>query len=176
MPKIALILGGAASGKSDVAETVVLASGLRPVYIATAQPFDDEMRAKIAAHRAARDATWDTIESPLDLVTPLRAAASDSFVLVDCLTLWLSNLLLAGRDPDAETAALLDALAAAAGRVALVSNEVGQGIVPDNALARRFRNAQGRLNRRLAAVADPVVGVMAGLPFALKGTLPRALA
>ncbi|WP_226779597.1 bifunctional adenosylcobinamide kinase/adenosylcobinamide-phosphate guanylyltransferase [Oceaniglobus trochenteri] len=176
LPNLSLVLGGASSGKSDLAERLVALVPLRRVYIATAQTYDDEMRAKIAAHQAARGPGWHTIEAPLDLAAPLAGLGEGDIVLIDCATLWLSNHLIAGSDPETITTALQNALAQAPCPVVVVSNEVGQGIVPENALARRFRNAQGRLNRNLAAQADLVVAVMAGLPLALKGDLPEGLA
>ncbi|MDX8351718.1 bifunctional adenosylcobinamide kinase/adenosylcobinamide-phosphate guanylyltransferase [Cognatiyoonia sp. IB215182] len=168
LPKISLVLGGAASGKSAYAENLVLSMGLAPIYIATAQSFDDEMTAKIAAHQEARDAKWHTIEEPIDLPAVLAQRSSDQAVLIDCATLWLSNLLLGAHDLDARCADLVTALQNCDAPVAVVSNEVGQGVVPDNALARRFRNAQGRLNQQIASIADRVVVVMAGLPMTLK--------
>lgn len=171
--EIALIIGGARSGKSASAEMLVTARGLRRIYIATAEARDDEMRARIAQHRDDRGPDWATVEAPLDLAGALAQVPGGAAVLVDCATLWLTNHLLAGHDLDAETDRLLAALAACPAPVALVSNEVGWGIVPDNALARTFRDAQGRLNQRLAAQADLVLGVMAGLPFALKGAWPQ---
>ena len=137
------------------------------MYVATAQAFDDEMRTRIAEHRARRAAGWRTVEAPLALLDALRGAGNAP-VLVDCLTLWLSNLLLADADLDAAEAALDAALGRAAPTV-LVSNEVGLGIVPDNALARRFRDHAGRLHQRLAARADRVVLTVAGLPLFMKG-------
>ena len=165
--QLTLVLGGARSGKSRYAEA--LTTRLPPpwVYIATAQAFDDEMRARIAEHRARRAAGWRTVESPLALPDALRDAGNAP-VLVDCLTLWLSNLLLADADLSAAEAALDAALGRAAPTV-LVSNEVGLGIVPDNALARRFRDQAGRLHQRLAARADRVVFTVAGLPLFVKG-------
>jgi adenosylcobinamide kinase/adenosylcobinamide-phosphate guanylyltransferase len=130
------------------------------------------MRARIARHRADRGDGWKTIEAPLDLCTALAAAGQDEVVLIDCATLWLTNHLLADHDLESETALLLAALAACPAPVIMVSNEVGWGIVPDNALSRTFRDAQGRLNQRLATQADLVVGVMAGLPMLLKGRMP----
>ena len=134
------------------------------------------MRCRIAQHRADRGAGWQTVEVPRDLAGALAAVPADAVVLVDCATLWLTNHLLAEADLDAQSAGLLAALAACAAPVAVVSNEVGWGIVPDNALARRFRDAQGRLNQQMAAQADLVVAVMAGLPMALKGAVPRGVA
>lgn len=171
-PRLTLITGGAASGKSRFAEGLVAASGRNKVYVATAQAWDDEMRAKIAAHQAQRGPDWRLIEAPTDLVSALKAAAPKDILLIDCLTMWLSNLMMADADPETETAALREALGISAARIVCVTNEVGQGIVPENALARRFRNAQGRLNQAVAADADLVVAVMSGLPLVLKGTLP----
>jgi adenosylcobinamide kinase/adenosylcobinamide-phosphate guanylyltransferase len=169
LPAITLVLGGARSGKSRHAEALVLASGLEPVYLATAEALDDEMVARIACHRARREPAWRTVEAPLDLAAGLeREAASDRAVLVDCLTLWLSNLLRAERDVAAETVALTATLGRLAGPVVLVSNEVGQGIVPANPLARRFVDEAGRLHQAIAARADRVVLMVAGLPHVLK--------
>jgi len=171
--RLTLVLGGAASGKSAFAERLVLAHrGATPVYIATAQAFDAEMTDKIAQHRRQRGANWRTLEHPLDAAAALGSLGADAAVLLDCATLWLSNQMLADADLAAETDRLLAALASCAAPVVVVSNEVGQGIVPDNALARRFRNAQGRLNQRLAAAAGQVVLLVAGLPMVLKGELP----
>lgn len=165
-----LVLGGARSGKSRHAQAAAEAAGGELVFIATAQAFDDEMAARIARHRADRDSRWQTHEAPLDLPDAIRAADGDgTTVLVDCLTLWTSNLLLAGHDIPAATQALVAALEAAASRIVLVANEVGFGIVPDNALARAFRDAAGLLNQRVAAVATQVDLVVAGLPLRLKG-------
>ena len=172
LPKLSLVLGGASSGKSSFAEGLVLGSGLAPVYIATAQVWDAEMAAKVAAHRAQRGPGWRTVEEPLDIAAVLAGVTADEAVLIDCATLWLTNLILTDADPDAVLAGLTTALAACPAAVVIVSNEVGMGIVPDNALARRFRAAQGGLNRDLATRAGLVVAVMAGLPLVLKGTLP----
>ena len=162
------VLGGARSGKSRHAQAVAeaaaasLAGAL--VYIATAQAFDDEMRDRIARHRTDRDARWQTVEAPTHLAAALREVdGANTVILVDCLTLWLSNLLLADLDIDQEVDVLLATLACAQARIILVSNEVGLGIVPDNALARRFRDAAGLLHQRLAAQVDSVDGLMAGL-------------
>lgn len=172
LPALSLVIGGARSGKSAFAEHLVTATARPRRYIATAEAWDDEMRTRIARHQTDRGARWTTIEAPLDLAPALAAARPDEAVLIDCATLWLTNHLLADHDLDAETATLLAALAACAAPVVIVSNETGWGIVPDNALARRFRDAQGRLNQRLAAEAALVVTVIAGLPLALKGQLP----
>ena len=164
-----LVLGGARSGKSSEAERLVLESGLAPAYIATATAGDGEMAERIALHRARRGPAWTTREEPLDLLGALEAEAGPGqAVLVDCLTLWLSNLLFAERDLAAETAALAAALPTLAGPVVLVSNEVGLGLVPETPLGRRFRDAQGRLNQAVAAAVPRVLFVAAGLPLILK--------
>lgn len=172
LPKLTLVLGGAASGKSAFAEDLVLKGDSNPLYIATAQIFDDEMAEKVVRHREMRGASWTTIEEPLDMPKALGRAKTGQSVLLDCATLWLTNIMLGEHDIDRHSTALLAALRQCAGPVLIVSNEVGQGIVPDNALARRFRNAQGRLNQQIAAQADLVVAVMAGLPIVLKGQMP----
>lgn len=168
-----LIIGGARSGKSAhaqaLAETHAHARGGSPVMIATAEALDDEMRQRIAMHRADRGPAWRTLETPLDVAEAVRATAAGDCAVVDCLTLWLNNLMFAERDLEAETEALLQAASAAAGEVILVSNEVGMSIVPENALARRFRDEAGRLNRRCAERADQVTVMFAGIPLALKG-------
>jgi adenosylcobinamide kinase/adenosylcobinamide-phosphate guanylyltransferase len=165
---LTLVLGGARSGKSRYAEGL-MASLPRPwTYIATAEALDDEMAARIAAHRARRGHGWITREAPRELVEALDAHGTAP-ALVDCLTLWLSNLMLAGRDVDAEIDRLEDRLRRSTAELVLVSNEVGSGIVPDNALARRFRDLQGSLNQRIAACSDRVVLVVAGLPVIVKG-------
>ena len=169
-PPVELVLGGARSGKTALALARAEASGLAPVMVATAQAFDAEMEARIAAHRAERDGRWTTVEESRDLLGALRREAGAGRILVvDCLTLWLSNLLLAEADVEAQIETFAAALSGLAGPVVLVSNEVGLGIVPENALARRFRDLQGRLNRTVAAVADRVTFVAAGLPLVLKG-------
>ncbi len=165
----ALVLGGARSGKSALAEGLARETGLRRVYLATAQAFDAEMAARIARHRADRGEGWETVEAPLALAAALAAAdRPGTVVLVDCLTLWLSNVMLDGRDAEAEATGLLVALDGMAAPVALVSNEVGLGIVPDTPLGRAFRDAQGRLNQRVAALCDAVAFCAAGLPLWLK--------
>jgi adenosylcobinamide kinase/adenosylcobinamide-phosphate guanylyltransferase len=169
LPRTTLVLGGARSGKSAYAERLIRDAAPAATYLATAEPGDGEMAERIAHHRVARGAGWATVEEPLDLVATLRAVGRpDRPVLVDCLTLWLSNLMHAGRDIAAETAALAACFDELAGPVVLVSNEVGQGIVPDNALARAFRDHAGRLHQAVAAAADQVVFVTAGLPMVLK--------
>jgi adenosyl cobinamide kinase/adenosyl cobinamide phosphate guanylyltransferase len=165
--QLTLVLGGARSGKSRYAEGLVTRLPAPWVYIATAQAWDDEMRARIADHRQRREPGWRTVEAPLELAAALRDAGSAP-VLVDCLTLWLSNLLLGDADIAAAEAALDMALERAAPTV-LVSNEVGLGIVPDSALARQFRDEAGRLHQRIAARAGRVVFMVAGLPLFVKG-------
>lgn len=167
---ITLITGGARSGKSERAEALTTALRGAPIYIATAEAWDDEMRARIDQHRARRGPDWGMIEAPLDLCAALRASDGAGPRLVDCLTMWLSNLMGAGRDWQAETDALIKTLRAQTAPVVLVTNEVGLGIVPENALARAFRDAQGILNRRVAAAADRAELVVAGLPLILKDT------
>lgn len=164
-----LVLGGARSGKSTYAERLVLGSGLQPLYIATATPGDNEMAERIAHHRGRRGPDWTTFEEPLALTETLRREAqAGRAVLVDCLTLWLSNLMMAERDVEREAARLCETLAALAGPVVLVSNEVGMGLVPDTPLGRHFRDAQGRLNQLVGAAVPAVVFVAAGLPLVLK--------
>lgn len=163
-----LVLGGARSGKSRYAEWLTMTYPQPWIYIATAEAKDDEMTARIAAHKARREAGWQTMEAAHDLPGALRAAPADAAVLVDCLTLWLSNLMHGAFDIDAQTASLERALAARMGPTVLVSNEVGLGIVPDNELARRFRDLQGTLNQRMAAQAERVIMMVAGLAVAVK--------
>lgn len=164
---LSLILGGTRSGKSQYAERLITAQPPPWVYIATAQAFDDEMRDRIAIHRARRDVGWFVIEEPLDLARAL-AEAGERPVLVDCLTVWLGNLTLGDHDITAATEALDAALDRRGVPTVLVSNEVGLGIVPDNALARAFRDASGRLNQHFAARADSVLFLVAGLPMRVK--------
>jgi adenosylcobinamide kinase/adenosylcobinamide-phosphate guanylyltransferase len=165
---LTLVLGGARSGKSRYAEAAVMGSPAPWIYIATAEPFDGEMTARIAEHRARRGGQWQTVEAPLDLAGAIGNAPASATVLVDCLTLWLNNLMYKQHDIDADTRRLETALAARTAPMVLVSNEVGSGIVPDNAEARRFRDLQGRLNQRIAARADRVVLLVAGLPMLVK--------
>ena len=169
MHRLTLVLGGARSGKSRYAEGLFASLPAPWVYIATAEAGDAEMAARIAEHRTRRGSAWTTVEAPRDLVGALEAHGKAP-ILVDCLTLWLTNLLLADADIDAESERLEAALARAEAPVVLISNEVGSGIVPDNALARRFRDLQGILNQRVAAQAERVVLMVAGLPLILKGS------
>lgn len=169
VPHHLLVLGGARSGKSRYAQLRAELTGLAPIYIATAQAWDDEMRRRIAAHQAERGMPWSTVEAPLALTDAIDAhAAPDRVLLVDCLTLWVTNLLLDDRDIAAATQNLIAAIARAQGPVIAVSNEVGLSIVPDNALARRFRDEAGRVNQQLAATMAEVQMVMAGLNLQLK--------
>jgi adenosylcobinamide kinase/adenosylcobinamide-phosphate guanylyltransferase len=168
IPSLTLVLGGARSGKSRYAESLIAALPPPWFYVATAEAGDAEMADRIAAHRARRGKEWQTIEAPDDVAAALTDAARGAPLLVDCLTLWLSNRMLAEADVEAEATRLEAALASRRAPVILVSNEVGYGIVPDNALARRFRDLQGRLNQRMAARADRVVLMVAGLPLVVK--------
>ena len=178
-----LILGGARSGKSLLAEQRARASGLDVIYLATAQALDGEMARRVAHHRARRPADWGCVEETLHLAARLRQLATpNTCLLVDCLTLWLSNLLFAGQAATqaeagaaidcplfrSETNALIDTLPALPGQIILVSNEVGWGIVPMHPVSRLFADEQGRLNQRVAAVCDQVTLVAAGLPLTLK--------
>lgn len=162
-----LVLGGARSGKSRYAEGLGAGLAGKKIYIATAQPGDEEMAARIAAHRARRGQDWSTLEAPVALVEALEGAG-ENFVLIDCVTLWVSNLLLGGLEIAPQVERLAKALQAHRATVVVVSNEVGLGIVPDNALARRFRDEAGLANQRLAAACDEVVFLAAGLPLRLK--------
>jgi adenosylcobinamide kinase/adenosylcobinamide-phosphate guanylyltransferase len=164
-----LVLGGARSGKSRYAESLIEALPPPWIYIATAEGRDAEMGERITHHRTRRGSAWQTIDAPHDLASALSTAPGAAPLLVDCVTLWLSNRMLAEADVDCEIRGLEAALDCRTGPVVLVSNEVGSGIVPDNALARRFRDLQGQLNQRLAARADRVVLVVAGIPLIVKG-------
>jgi adenosylcobinamide kinase/adenosylcobinamide-phosphate guanylyltransferase len=165
---LTFVIGGARSGKSRYAEDLAMSCPAPRLYVATAQAFDDEMHERIAHHQARRDPTWQTVEAPVDLADVLAAEGAGRTVLIDCLTLWLTNVMLAGRDVEAACDGLARALARPAGQWFAVSNEVGLGIVPDNALARAFRDAAGRLNQMIAAEANSVVFMAAGLPMKLK--------
>lgn len=164
-----LVLGGARSGKSAHAEALARASGRDLVYLATSPVLDAEWEGRVNRHKAQRGTDWRTVEEELDIVSVLeREARAGQIVLVDCLTLWLNNLIYHGRDVEAETQRLVAHLAAPAGPVILVSNEIGLGIVPEARETRAFRDAQGRLNQLVARVAARVVFVAAGLPLTLK--------
>ena len=171
-----LVLGGARSGKTSFAERLAMRSGSRPAYLATAQALDAEMRDRVQSHQQQRQGRFATIEEPLELAAAiLTAAKSHDVILVDCLTLWITNLLIADRNVAAAVEELLVTLGnLKAARVVLVSNEVGLGIVPDNAMARMFRDLAGSAHQRLADICDDVYFVVAGLPMVLKGESPMA--
>ena len=170
LPAVTLVLGGARSGKSRYAERLIEAAATQGTYCATAEPGDAEMMSRIEVHRARRCGDfWHTVEAPLEVASVIaKEAAVDRPLLVDCLTLWLSNLLLADKCVETETRSLCAALREAAGPIVLVANEVGLGLVPETPLGRRFRDAAGRLNQEIATLADRVVFVAAGLPLVLK--------
>lgn len=171
-----LVLGGARSGKSSLALDLADRSGLAKVLVATAQAFDEEMRTRIGRHREERDSSWRTREEPLALpVAIAQETGGDRVVLVDCLTMWLSNLLMAEEDPEEHAATLIAAIRDAEGPVILVSNEVGCGIVPGMPLGRRFRDAQGRLNQKVASACEAVVAVTAGCATLVKPAPPLNL-
>ncbi len=171
-PDLTFVLGGAASGKSAFAEQLVVSAKKKRVYLATSQVFDDEMRDKVQRHISQRGAGWTTVEAPFDLGPALGDLTPEDVCLIDCATMWLTNHLLDENDLEKAQVDLLQALKSCRAPVVIVSNEVGHGIVPDNALSRQFREAQGRLNIALAAQSDLVVQVTAGLPLVLKGQLP----
>ncbi len=173
LPKLTLVIGGAASGKSVYAERLVTESNRPRSYIATAQAFDDEMRDKVIKHKAQRGVDWDTYEAPFKPWEAFSQINKSHVTLLDCATLWLSNMLLNEADLTVEKTQFISGLQTAKGSVVIVTNEVGQGVVPDNKLARQFRQAQGELNQELAALCDSVILVTAGLPLALKGQLPQ---
>lgn len=168
MPELTFILGGARSGKSAHAERLIEQLPAPWTYIATAQAFDDEMRERIRLHRERRGQGWQTVDAPFDLTGALSGVPDEAPVLVDCLTLWLTNHMLADHDLPAEFDQLEAALRKRRSPLFVVSNEVGLGIVPDNALSRRFRDEAGRLNQRVAAIADRVLFMVAGLPMQVK--------
>jgi len=172
LPRSSFILGGAASGKSLWAEALTQSYGVPMVYLATGQIFDTEVAARVKTHQARRDHRWTTIEAPLDLSVALMGLNSEQVVLIDCATMWLSNHLMAENDIAHAQNNLIQALRKCAAPWLIVSNEVGHGIVPDNAMARQFRETQGRLNIALAAEAELAVQIIAGLPQVLKGVLP----
>lgn len=176
LPMRAFILGGARSGKSSFAERLAEHIDKPRVYLATAQAFDLEMQARIDSHKTARTGSWRLVEAPMDAASALGRVAANEIVLLDCATMWLSNQMLAQTDLIAARAALLTAIDTCAGDVVTVSNEVGLSIVPENPLARAFRDEQGALNHRLAAQSNLAVLVAAGLPLVLKGALPDGFA
>jgi adenosylcobinamide kinase / adenosylcobinamide-phosphate guanylyltransferase len=166
---ITLVLGGARSGKSRFAESLVSESGLAPVYIATGQALDDEMRRRIASHKMRRGEQWRTVEEPVALAEALlRESGPESVVLVDCLTLWISNLMMENADIGEAIDRLVRSLTDLSCAMILVANEVGLGIVPENRMAREFRDHAGVLNQRIAAIARQVYLVTAGIPMRIK--------
>lgn len=175
MTRHVLVLGGARSGKTAFAERLALHAGARPAYLATATVLDGEMRDRVMSHRATRGARFATIEEPVALSRAIREAGErHDVILVDCLTLWITNLLVAGTDVSAEVGELVATLMEfRAAKVVLVTNEVGLGIVPDNAMARTFRDLAGSAHQRLAEICDDVYFVAAGLPLTMKGEPPR---
>jgi len=167
---LTFILGGARSGKSSRAQKLAEAASPERIYIATAQALDAEMDARIARHKSDRGAGWETIEAPLDIASSIsQIERKDKVVLVDCLTLWLNNLMHHVHDIEAETDTLITALKTSVCPVIIVSNEVGLGLVPSTPLGREFRDAQGQLNQKVAAACDRVEFIAAGLPLTLKG-------
>ncbi|GFE50608.1 adenosylcobinamide kinase/adenosylcobinamide phosphate guanyltransferase [Roseobacter cerasinus] len=172
LPKLTFVLGGAASGKSLWAEKLLLNSGLDPVYLATARAFDDEIKLRIKDHKSRRSDHWLNLEAEKELTRALSDRCPTQAVLIDCATMWLTNLMMDEAEIAPAQSRLLKSLNRCPAPVVIVSNEVGHGIVPDNALARQFREAQGRLNIALAAQSDLTVLVVAGLPQVLKGQLP----
>ena len=175
MSKTILVTGGARSGKSAIAERLTCEAGSRRVYIATAEARDAEMAARIAAHKARRGDGWTTHEEPIDLASALNATDGQGPRLVDCLTLWLSNLMLKEADWETASEGLITTLSTQRDPVILVTNEVGGGVVPDNALARAYRDAAGLLNQRVAAACDEVYLAVAGLPLRIKPQAHDAL-
>jgi len=167
-PTLTFVLGGARSGKSRHAEAIVEACAPPWIYVATAQAFDGEMSARIAQHRARRGQHWQTHEVPTDLASFLADVPEGMPLLMDCATLWLTNVMLADRDVDAECRRLVDVLRRPRGNWVVVSNEVGSGIVPENALARRFADEAGKFNQAIAACANSVLLMVAGIAMRVK--------
>ena len=172
LPNLTFVLGGAASGKSAYAENLILNSSLSPVYLATSRIWDDETKTRVQVHKSRRNSSWHTIEAAFDLNPTLKSATKNQAILIDCATMWLTNHLLENHTIEKAQIDLLNSLKTCAAPVVIVSNEVGQGIVPDNALSRQFRESQGRLNIALAAQSDLAIQIVAGLPNVLKGQLP----
>lgn len=170
---ITLVLGGASSGKSAWAERYVLEQGQKVGYIATAQALDAEMKEKIAQHRGRRGDEWTTREEPLNIISCFDAFPAEKPILLDCATLWLSNLVLAEKNVAVESSALIDYLHNYTGKLVIVSNETGLSVIPHTRMGRDFQKAQGHLNQQLAALADRVVFIVSGLPLLLKGQLER---
>lgn len=173
LPKLTLVTGGAASGKSKYSEGLIGACGLSKIYLATAQIWDVEMAQKVKDHQKMREGNWKTVETGLDLAAAIGAQTDAHAVLIDCLTMWITAKMMAEESATGAAENVLRAILARAGPTVVVTNEVGQGVVPDTPMGRAFRNEQGRLNQRFAAQAQSVVAVMSGLPLALKGPLPE---
>ena len=169
--KLTLVIGGAASGKSAFAENLIVQSGLSRVYLATARVLDDEMGVKVERHKQMRGTGWKTLETPLSPADELTDLHANEAVLLDCATMWLMNHLMDETDISVAEKALIDGLKSCKADCVIVTNELGLGIVPADALSRRFRQKQGELNQRLAENADTVINVIAGLPQVLKGAL-----
>ncbi|RCL00829.1 MAG: adenosylcobinamide kinase / adenosylcobinamide-phosphate guanylyltransferase [Candidatus Tokpelaia sp. JSC188] len=170
MANVTLVLGGARSGKSRFAESLILKTNKNPVYIATAEAHDEEMRRRIRQHRFRRDINWKTLETPLELIRDINNEGGENrIILVDCLTLWLSNLMIYKRDIAYQSEGLLYLLKEVRSDIVLVANEIGLGIVPECRLNREFRDYAGQLNQGIAAIADTVYFIVAGLPLILKG-------
>lgn len=172
LPQVSFVIGGASSGKTGIAERMVLGTGLNPVYIATAEPLDGGMKSKIEEHRRQRGTGWRTEEASGRADAALASVKPGEAAVFDCVTMWLAERLQANADLDADTGRLLAAFADAAGPVVAVSNETGWGGVPPNALARRFNQAQGIANQRIAAASGLALAAIAGMPVALKGVPP----
>ena len=169
MAQIQFVLGGARSGKSTHAEGLAEAAGGNPIYIATAEIFDQEMESRIELHRERRGSHWQLVEAPLDLPEAIAKADNlDSVILIDCLSIWITNLLVHQRNMGAACRALVDCLVNCSGHVILVASETGLGIIPENKLSRQFRDANGRLNQAVAAMANEVFFVAAGIALKIK--------
>ena len=169
LQKLTLVLGGAASGKSKFAENLIKRSAKNPLYLATSQIFDDEMQAKVDAHKIQRGDGWTTVEEPINISETLGSVNGADAVLIDCATIWLGNLMHHGHDIPTFIDALMVACRDCPAPVVIVSNELGMGLVPDTSMGRKFRNLHGAMNQQIAAAADTVLFVAAGLPMTLKG-------
>ena len=172
LPRMTLLIGGTASGKSKFAERIVEHSGYRPVYLATAEAFDSQMRERISRHKARRSSEWLDVEEPFDLARVVLERMADEALLLECMTTWLANLLHHGMDAGEWIAEFEASLERAPCRIVVISNETGWGIIPDNAASREFNSALGLLNERLANRADTVAAIVAGQPIVIKGVLP----
>lgn len=173
LPKLTLVTGGAASGKSQYSESLIRACRLDKIYLATAQIWDDEMKGKVEKHVETRGANWLTVETGTDLARAITAQDRNAAMLVDCLTMWITAKMMADEPALPEVDNVISAIQSRTGPTVVVTNEVGQGVVPDTAMGRAFRNEQGRINQQFGAQAQTVIAVMSGLPLALKGDLPQ---